>query len=76
MIRTRTIHSDRTTSYRINLDGREQSEDLVIRVFDESGITLFEKTIPASKLYGVSDLHFKYQRGVVVWDGKSAPIVE
>lgn len=74
MERHRTIHDkDRKSSYRIKLG--VVSEDVHITINDEDNNVYFDKVIPAYRLNGVKDLHFKFIENKVEWDNPSANIV-
>lgn len=74
MKRHRTIHDkSRLTPYRINLN--TVTEDVHILVDDEDGKVYYDKVIPSNCLEGISDLHFKFISGKVVWDKPSSQVL-
>lgn len=74
MEKHRTIHDkDRKSSYRINLG--TVLDDVHIIINDEDNNIYFDKVIPAHRLNGVTDLHFKFIENKVEWDNPSANIV-
>ncbi len=75
MIRTRTIHSNRKTPYRINLKGREKGDSLLIQIYLEDGTMIFQQNIPPDILYGIKNLYFRYLNGTIVWNKNSERIV-